>query len=305
MNDRRIDDLARFTDLQQASKDMDPMYPVLRNLIQNMTIEQALWYSVLFVAYYNIASSNLVFKHVPEPGVVQGQLAKLPTGIERRGLRGGLPMTQHFEAWLKVVDTYGSLKLFVEEAVTKDPRESWNRLQRMLRLPYGNGRWAAYKTGEVFMKVNRIPLEPTDMGNDFSTGPRAGLGLFFDAVKGNGPDAIRELDRQGWLLQQELLDRGVVAPIEELETALCDFHAMVDGRYYVGRDIDEMQAALIVSERHPHDIIREEFEATNVHIWQARKDALPRRTLGEFNGWAGVDRTRLSHYARTGEIIDR
>ena len=305
MNERRINDLALFTRLQQESQDMDPMYPVLRQLQGDLTPELALWHSIVYVAYYNVASAQCVFQHVQPGDNVQGAMAKFPTGIERRGLRGGHPMTLHFESWAGVLSTYGSLTGFVQEALTEEPTESWSRLQRMLRLPYGNGRWAAYKTGEVFMKVNGLPVQPIDMGNDFSTGPRQGLGLFFDTVKGNSPAAIRELDHQGEMLQLELRHRGVNTPIEELETALCDFHAMCDGRYYVGRDIDEMQAALLTAEQHPHSVIREEFSHWNQEIWAARLEVLPTRTLGELNGWKGVDRTRLTHYARTGEVLDR
>jgi len=185
--------------------------------------------------------------------------------------------------------------------MTKDPQESWRRLQRLLRQPYGNGRWAAYKTGEILMKVNGYRLEPTDMGNDFSTGPRQGLALFFDVVKGNGPDALRELDKQGELLRLTLAyDYGIVLPIEELETALCDFHALTDGRYYVGHDIDSMQEQIqnaAADFRKGGELVEE--------IWMAREKALPRAYLGEFTGRNGVDRRRLSAYSHTGEILCR
>ena len=37
-----------------------------------------------------------------------------------------------------------------------------------------------------------------------------------------------------------ILRRG----IEQVETILCDFHALAEGRYYVGHDIDQMQEQL-------------------------------------------------------------
>lgn len=300
MNERRVDDLAAFARLQVSSLDIDPAYPLLKWIVRDMEQEQALWRSVVYVAYHSLPSSEAVFSAAPEPGDnVQGAAAKLPTDVERRGLRGGTAMTLHFESWAKVLEMHGSLQGFLEEAMTGDPKESWRRMVRLIQTVRGNGRWAGYKLAEVLMKSNGWPLEPPDMGNQNSTGPRQGLALFFDVVHGNSPAAIQKLDEQGWILQDLLARRGVHIAIEELETCLCDFHAMADGRYYNGKGIDDILAQMNAAEKdwrvQPH--IKT--------VWEAREAVLPRAYLGEFNSWKGVDHYRAGHYARTGEVLSR
>lgn len=300
MNERRVDDLTRFAELQIKSLDIDPAYPLLKWMERDMEPEQALWRSIVYVAYHSLPSSEAVFQVVEPGGIVQGAAARLPTDVERRGLRGGMPMTLHFESWAKVIELHGSLTAFFKEAIVDgDPKESWRRMVKLVQTIRGNGRWAGYKLAEVLMKSNGWPLEPPDMGNENSTGPRQGLALFFDVVHGNSPAAIRQLDEQGWILQDLLARRGLPIAIEELETCLCDFHAMADGRYYNGKGIDDILAQLTVAEADWR--VRPHIKA----VWEAREAVLPRAYLGEFNGWKGVDRHRGTHYVRTGEVISR
>lgn len=289
-----VADLAQFARLQVESRDMDPLYPVLRELQRGLDPKQAIWHSLLYVAYYNVASSTLAFREHPRLDVVQGPLAMLPTGVERRNLRGGR-ITPHTAALRECAHACGTIYRFVTEGLGPDKRENWRWIQYQLRRAWGNGRWAAYKTGEVLMKVNGLPLQPTDMGNDFSSGPRWGLSLFYKPVEGDGRSAVRELDRQALDLQLRLREEhGVALPIEELETALCDFHSMVEGRYYPGHDIDQLQEQLLEAEERHNQALTE--------VWRARRQALPNWTLGELNGWSGVRRELRKHYARTGLV---
>lgn len=288
-------DFVRFCRLQLTSQDVDPMYPVLEYLYRGMEHEQALWHTVLYVGYYSIASATQVFDKVPHPALLPASLAKLPTGVERRNFRDG-SIVRHIDYVLALVAHYGSLEAWLTHNFTDDYVHNWKRLQDTLQMPYGNGRWASYKTAEILQKAHHYPLQPTDMGLAFSTGPRWGLALFCSEVKGNSKEDIKALETYGQQLRVTLLHFGVEMGIEQLETMLCDFHALYDGNYYVGHDIDQMQ----------EQIVRAELETRlALPLYQARAATLAYKYLGEEQGWNGIDRERKLRYKQKGVVLDR
>lgn len=306
--EKLLEDFVEFARLQLTSGDIDPAYPVLRQLQREMPAEQALWHTLVYVAFYNLDSAVRVFAALPswEDARAQWrrtglaldfQLASLPTGVERRNLRGGYRMMDHFHSLLALADSFGGLGIWLGAAVHRAPLHDWLTVRSNVEMARGNGRWASYKTAELLQKVNGWELEAPDMGNEFSTGPRHGLALFYGEVEGNSPAAIRRLDGQGRELQNELVMRGLVVGIEQVETLLCDFHAMADGRYYPGHDVDQMQAQLGWGPAGADDY--------RMPIWRARLASFPLAYLGELGGWNGVDRERCKVYARTGQVLGR
>jgi hypothetical protein len=295
MSAKVFEDFAFFCQHQLVSKDVDPVYPLLRLLVSPLLEEQALWHTLLYVGYYSLPSSRAAFDRVPSVDALPLSLSRLPTGVERRGFRGGT-ITRHVDSLLYLHETFGSLKAWLCQEFGRDIRQNWIHLQNTLQQAWGNGRWAAYKTGEILQKVHDFPVQPTDMGHEFSTGPRHGLALFYGNAWGNAPDAIQTLNAQGENLLQCLAEQGIHMGIEQLETMLCDFYSLVGGRYYVGHDIDMLQTQLLASSL-SSDILEP--------IWQARKRALPHAYLGEIQGWTGIDRERKKVYQRTGRVIIR
>jgi hypothetical protein len=293
-------DLAEFARAAVASEDIDPAYPVLKRLQADLPDDEArLWSSLCFVATYRLASSIQVAAVHPEPVMWAPNLWSLPTGVERRGLRGGTPMARHVASVLDWVESYGSIRAWLTHGFTGDKalRANWTAVRDAYGAAFGNGRWATYKLAEVLKEVNGWPIEAPDMGNDGSTGPRAGLEMLFGPVQGNARNAIAVLDAQGWGVQQYLAEQsGLSLPIEQVETVLCDFHALATGRYYVGHDIDVMLA----------DISKDSVpEWVKTAVLSARSDVLPGQYLGERHGWTGVDAARKRVYRDEGRIVVR
>lgn len=303
-NAQLMDDLARFARYQLATRDIDPVYPVLRALYgahPEWSREMRLWHTLLYVAYYNLPSSYRAFQHVSTPEnvhLIPFDILRLPTGIERRGLRGGFHMQEHLYDLAQRWRASGhNLEAMLTQGFGTDPCVNWERLQWTLRLIKYNGRWAAYKTGEILMKVHDFNVEPTDMGMAFSSGPRWGLAQFFGPMEGNDPETIDHLNQEAEVLHNYLMSEyGMIIGIEELETVLCDFHSLSSGRYYVGKDIDEMQEQI-----HAQETPTRRF----TELWQARRAALPPRYLGECHGRSGIDRERLKAYRDRAEIVVR
>lgn len=286
-------DYVAFTREALRSRDVDPVYPVMEKLVEKQDPESALWMSVLYLTYYHMGSALAVWEETLEPRLPD-RLGGLPTATERRGNREVFQLERNLRGWLDAADRSGGLLSYLWIGLPEDPGAAWEAVQERIRAVPGNGRWASYKYAEILQKVHGWELKPLHMGHAYSTGPRQGLALLTRIPIGNGPDDIVELDRLSNLLVDGLRRNGVDVKIEEAETTLCDFHALCEGRYYVGYDIDQMQAQLTAV---PSDMTDEAF--------QARFETLPHRYLGEHGGWAGVDRERAQVYRRTGKVVTR
>jgi hypothetical protein len=267
---------------------VDPIYPVLRTLAQDLglSVEERLRLVFCHVAYYHLGSALAFF---------EGRGPTLPCATERRGHRDPKKLAAHLEALRAISEAPGGWSLWLEPSVAgKSPREAWKALNERLTEIYGNGRWAAYKTAEMLWKICGLPVEAADMGHLYSTGPRKGLNLLFDDLpQGSNRDEIAALDKASEKLCRLLKGEGLKAPIEETETTLCDFHSLCGGNYYIGHDIDQMLRQLLdVQSGLTHPAIR------------ARR-SLPRAYRGEVNGWSGPDKLRKGAYLRTGRILER
>jgi hypothetical protein len=267
-----------FHKAQVSSMDMDPSYSVLKEIGKSSERKSAVWLTFLHVAYYHMGSALKVWEEHPLPVMLNKRLLKLPCGIERRNHRKPERLESHISSLVEISNEYDGLDKWVDAYIADDPQQSWSNLQSVLTAPWGNGRWAAYKTSEMLWKVNNYRLQATDMGHEYSSGPREGLKLIFpDAPTGNSPEEVQYLDALGDLLVEKLRAGGAVASVETAETSLCDFHSMIKGRYYTGIDIDHMQEQLLEV---PSGLTEKAF--------LARKAALPNKYLGELNGWVGV-----------------
>lgn len=306
---------ARFARAMLRSRDIDPLYPVLRHMIAMMNREQQFWFTFLYVAWYNLPSGYTVFlqhhtplepPQEPKPHTVyrQSPLAIYPTGIERRAHRGG-KVLDHIWSYCDVVrKQYGRKQTaFYTDGLGDDPIENWRLLTERLQTLWGNGRWAAYKHCEILMKVHDLPLAAPDMGNQFSSGPREGLAFFYDVPEGQDAATIRLLDRMGLHLQRLLRrEYGVDLAIEELETILCNWKSLKKGKYYVGHDIDEFQEQIAKGDHDGWLPVR-----ARESLYHARRVALPHHYVGELHtpGWCGVDARRMTAYRDRGRIVVR
>src|SRR5512138_1036979 len=91
LNERLYQDVQVFARAMLASRDLDPIYDVLRALYYALDLagETALWFTALYLAYYNLPSALVAFRAVPEPGYIPERLLTLPIAVERRNLLGG------------------------------------------------------------------------------------------------------------------------------------------------------------------------------------------------------------------------
>lgn len=294
-----VDDLATFSLWQLRSGDIDPVYPMLTAVgeILDLDTEQLAQLALLYVAYYHLPSALDMFCRAdftwPRPEDVA--TIRRPTGTERRGHRSPGRLAAHVASVEAHIEAHGGLVPWMDFLAGAGCKE-WPLLMRALQDIDGNGRWASYKTGEILVTVLGFPSAPTDAGHAHSSGPRQGLGLFFADARGRGNsiEDIRTLDRYTRHLAKALAEAGAPMPVEQVETVLCDFHSMSRGRYYVGRDTDELLEQITGA---PWLWAR-----ARDALMEGRQRAFQRRWLGEEMGWSGIRKPLLRLYRQTGRI---
>jgi hypothetical protein len=284
----RENDFCTFAHWHRTSGDIDPVYPVLGCIGGWLCEEEDDLISLvlLYVAYYNLTSALTAWLEGWRPGkeLSDAQL-HYPTGTERRGHRNVVRFAEHIAALGMVHQRMGTWR----NALWPGLGPRWSGLQDRLMSIRGNGRWAAYKTGEMLMSICNWAVTPTDAGHAYSSGPRKGLvDLFPDLVELNGNDdhTIAILDERTRYLVEVLRQ-----PVEQVETALCDWHSVLKGHYYVGHDIDIMLSQVSSAPAAVHDLVMD-----------GRQDSFDRRWLGEWSGWPGVRKELNDLYRTTGVI---
>lgn len=292
---RLRDDYTRFHHLHIATHDIDPVYPVLDHLAThhlNLSAEDRVRIVFTHVAYYHLGSALSAW--ATSSGDFRAMPHNLPTGTERRAHRDQPKLRRHLDHLADIATAEGGLLPWLARNIDPtSPTRTWTNItDHCLMRVIGNGRWASYKTGEMLTDVAHLPLAAPDMGHAHSSGPRHGLTLLYPALAtltDNSPTTINRLNTVSATLASSL-----GTPIEKAETSLCDFNSLVKGRYYPGHDIDHML----------HQLHQVPSPLTPAAL-AARAATLPHPYLGELHDWDGVDRTRLSHYARTGHILER
>jgi hypothetical protein len=295
-------DFSAFGAVLIASEDVDPLYPILKWLEKDMEPEQALWFTFLYMAFYNVSSALQAFESMEYPQQLPYMFRNLPIATERRNLRAGVGILRgHVDDYVRRCEGAGGQQAFLQAGWGADPAANYETFWETAQTVYQNGRWAAFKWAEILKKVHGWNLEAPDMRMQFCSGPKAGLCDMFDldekAMEKAGESGIWALNFYGANLRQLAIQHGLVVPDwETLETVLCNFHSLRNGRYYVGHDIDELQETIDASDLGDY----------NKHwLYMARESVLPREYLGEFNGWHGVDKAANRLYRDTGLIYTR
>lgn len=302
-----LDDVAMFGWRMLGSKDIDPVYPVLQYILEyhdlkGLKDERGLWLTVLYVAFYNLPSALTAFRWVPMMPIEDECISawNLPIGIERRGLRGG-KISKHLMDYWERVRAVGNGSVYKQRRFLREgwsgnetPEQRYLKFWDQWQTVWGNGRWSAFKMAEILETVHGFQMQAPDMRLEFCSGPREGL-IWLYGLQEN--TSTEDLNRWGLHLRRQLGDRGVPLTWEELETILCNFNSMRQGKYYVGHDVDEMQSQIQTAEHlHPDD---------KALLWAARQQVVPREYLGETNGWSGIQKGRMKAYKDRGEIVVR
>jgi hypothetical protein len=312
LSQRRLDDLYIFGEALVRTKDVDPIYPLLKEVIRSRGLdrEQAHWLVYLYLTFYNTSSAWKVFRELPDWRAGTGPFIwksweqvhrpQLKINIERRGMRGGKwvealdKFCQHMrdypaiESFLRTVSPWVPGSLPGPRSPEQDYLTLWDRLQT---IPYV-GRWACFKWLDLLQHVMDFPIRAPDMRLAYCSGPRQALEELYVGETSNRQDPayITWLDGLGNDLRARLDGMGLSLTFDLLETVLCNYHSLCAGRYYVSHDLDENLSDTLTGIGDPEP-------------WMAaRKAIFDPRLLGEVGGWTGVRKDLCTLYKRTGQV---
>lgn len=289
------DEFGAFARAQVETGDIDPAYPVLREVYRADGLgdrsEAALWRTLLYVTWYDLGTAAEVWTGAPVPrGLLASEFARPPrTGTERRGHRGapGLRIAlRQIDSVLALAASFGGLSGWVQDAASARGAMGWNRVAGAFMGASGNGPWAGWKWADLLAHVHGIDIEPATIGlpgHALPSGPAKGL----RAVGGGmGLEALSVSALSVPL--DALARRQGIERMDQMETALCDFGSLASGRYYVGHDIDLQQ---------------EQLRGLPGAFWRARELCFSASVRGEASGWDGVRPERRGVYRDTRRIL--
>lgn len=228
----RVEDFAVFCAAMRDAGDIDPLYPVLRHVLRDqrgLVGDDLVDALVVYVAYYHAPSALRV---------LDGERLDGPTGVERRGLRGG-KVHRHLASVAAYRDRYGGAARWLQAGWVGDARRDWQATRRSFEDAWGNGRWASYKLCELLEVAAGWPITAPDMGMVGASGPLGGIRVLYPERDWTPPLA----EEEGRRLRDWLASRGEPLRLSEVETCLCDFHSLAEGRYYVGHDAGMLVSA--------------------------------------------------------------
>jgi hypothetical protein len=266
-----------FVKLQLYSGDYDAHIPTFVELKREhkLSIEAAVELSFLYMAYYSEASAWIHFQTYG--GLHSRAIDYLPIETQRRNLYGGrihLHLTELCELhqdkpWLDRLRACNS----------------WSELLDEVGSVYGNGRWSSFTTSELLIHTAELDIEPDSFEVLSSSGPLNGM-----LALGLAPCEQTCKD-----VHQALLDEGITTSFSQLESLLCDWCGVCKGSFYSGRNWDRQQGRILKVEERTGKLL--------LPLWEVRSKATKLGCLGELNGWAGIDKQRLKHYAKTGVVL--
>lgn len=284
-------DFVRFAKAQVVSGDIDPTYPVLKEVYraQKVSREVALWRTLIFVATYHLGFSREVWTmRAPEPRAVDfTDFAGIVTGIERRGFRGRPDHAARFVNDVYVGEADEDLCGWVDSFGNGEA--GWDRARAALQKARGAGPWAAYKFADLLAHVHDVDITASDLGvggGSETAGPIPGMVALYQGAY-SWQDCAARVDLARVLLGVCRKCGVPFTGLDQLETALCDFNSLLKGRYYVGHDIDDQM---------------EKLKGCGPIFWEARS-VFPDFFRGEVGGWFGIRKELRAAYRDRGEVL--
>ncbi len=269
-----------------ASRDVDPVYGFIKSTLEHFDFEPE-WFCFAYTTFYSLESAMIFCRKFPWADKykkedffdmrVKGIISKM--GHERRGSQRN-PANQNamFEAF-RGKCLYEKKLSFLNQIEFKK--------SLALNVPM-HGPWATFKVAEVFEKVlGWTSLSIPDLGIDdkdsnSNDGPIGGLRHLYGLDNTYDKSIYPTWNNFGLELSKAWgVDLG------EVESALCKWHKLVSGNYYIGHDIDELWELKDVWGKPFFEVMEENFAEDFVYIERH-----------------GVQKQLKKNYIDNGEIIN-
>ncbi len=273
-----FDKFVRFVELQLETGDYDAVIPFMLGMRKHHSLDlrQAVELGLLYMAYYNEASAWT--HYITHEGLHGQGIDALPIETQRRNLYGG-----RIHLHLAELHAMNQEKHWLDRL---HDCATWAEVLDEVGSVYGNGRWSAFTGGELLLHICEANhLLPDSYEVMDSSGPLKGLVAL----------GLEPSEEACGLLLNSLADLNLLVSCGQLESLLCDWSSVCKGQLYAGRSIDRQQDRILK--------VEDRTDQKIPSLWHVRQQVYPLETLGELNGWVGIDRDRLKHYKLTGEVL--
>jgi hypothetical protein len=300
MSNRIYRDFDIFSRALIGSRDVDPTYIFIKNLLREKNEIKPEWFAFCYVAFYSLETAYKMCEHMPTPKHWDSKLFEYLRkgngsnsnltrfGHERRGtarnVNEQIKMFDYISEFVECIDTRKNPIRLVEGKTYFQDNNSFK--QAVQNIPQ-HSVWAAFKLAEIFEKslgYNQFAIP--DLGLDgrdpnSTDGPVGGLRTLFGTEEQYDKSYFKIWNEFGFKLAD-----AWKADIGEVETCFCKWYKFKSGKYYINHDIDELIEL-------KHTLGKELFEQCVIDFDQ-----------NIFLNKKGVEKDKKSLYKDTGVIYN-
>ena len=216
-------DFLAFTKLQVLTDDIDPAYPYIKYYVRDKSKSDKIKFILDYMSSYSLGSA-LYYYHTNK--ILMTENGNPLTGIERRGLRSTNKM-------LNDLSQNENRTYFVSEVI--DRVNKYSDSVFLLQKMENYGRWAAFKLTEILDYVFELNWECDNLFTERGSGHTTGLQQLA---------SVNPTEQNARAVFNSYKDLYEDYRYQNFETSLCDWHNLLDGKYYAGNDIDLLKEHL-------------------------------------------------------------
>lgn len=254
-----------------VSKDVDPVYPMIKDIVKEYKFEPE-WFAFVYVMFYSLESATKVCQKMSnrnawdsrwfEANRKNGYISKF--GHERRG------QIRNVDVQVQVLSEIREFVSIIEQhhdGVLESPILDSNKdFREAIEGISHHGSWASFKLAEIFEKsLGYEQFKIQDLGIDgrdpnSNDGPVSGLRWLYGRDNKYDTSIFPVWNRFGANLAKAW---GV--DIGEIETCLCKWHKIMTGKYFIGHDIQEfVELEEVMGTNTYYELMKKNFD---VRFW--------------------------------------
>lgn len=236
-------DFDTFSRALFVTKDVDPVYPFIKSTLKHFDFHPE-WFCLAYTTFYSLESAMKFCSEFPsyedykKDRFIEMRMDKhiSKMGHERRGTQRN-PNNQH-NVFIAIREAFEMMSRGQEGLL--DFSNQINFRKSLANAIPMHGPWATFKVAEVFERaLDYEQLSIPDLGLDgknpnSNDGPIGGLRWLFGRE-----DKYTNKEFERWNYFGKLLSKNWQIGMGEVETALCKWHKVITGNYFVGHDIAE------------------------------------------------------------------
>lgn len=248
------------------SKDVDPVYPLVKSIIKEYGFEPE-WFVFVYVSFYSLESAIKLCSKWPTKFEFKSEV------FRKMRLSGELHHFSHERRGISrnIDNQINSLNRVVSFLTAVEKKAPFSAdIRNFNALDFKDyictfplfGDWASFKITELFEKsldyknLTILDLNLRNRSPNSNDGPVGGLRWLYGRETKYDADIFPVWDRFG-----ENLAKAWGVDLGEVETCLCKWHKMRTGKYWVGHDIAEFVSLKpILGEQRYRRIMSQNFD---------------------------------------------